>query len=117
MSGHEHEEDDGFAARCDFCGSEESLTFVMAPGQNGTQLATSCAACAHSLSVAKDQIEKVVDYHRKRQQWLDQQSGLYGVISVVGIGIGSGLQWGPGIGVLAGSGALLIVSVLRAMQR
>jgi len=111
-------EDEIAPVRCDFCGAEDNLTFVAAPSQNGgTHLATACSGCAHSLSVAKNQLEQVVEYHRKRQGLLDQQSVLYGIVGVSLLGIGSGMQWGSAVGIMAGGGALLGVAALRAFQR
>ena len=112
----EHEEDEGGIA-CQFCGSEEQLTFMMLPSSAGTNhMITACASCADTVSHVKSQLEDTLKYHRDRQLRLDAQSQISAVAAFVLATVGAGLQWGPGLGGVAGASVLVGLAVLRALQ-
>ena len=112
----EHE-DDHEGIVCQFCGSEQQLTFMMLPNSAGAnQMVTACASCADTVSHVKSQLEDTLQYHRDRQRRLDAQSQISAVVAFVLVTVGAGLQWGPGYGAVAGASILAGLAALRALQ-
>ncbi len=113
----EHEEGHEGIATCQFCGSEERLTFMMLPSSAGANhMVTACATCADTVAHVKSQLEDTLQYHRDRQRRLDVQSQISALVAVVLVIAGASFEWGAGYGAVSGAGVLSGLAVLRALQ-
>lgn len=108
------EADETEIGRCAFCESDENITFIVLP--NSSNLVATCSRCAVVLEEARRHLEQTVTWYREREAQQLDEVRLMALVAAAMSGIGAGLWWGPGIGIMASGVMIALYAALRSVR-